>query len=95
MERGEISLTYACVMPLAQGLRLDLGGLFDAQAEGFALGTITVTHAGEAPMPRSATRDYEMLTSGVIGNHMVPMVGRINAHSFATFEKVISQSGRL
>lgn len=93
MERGEISLTYDRFMRLAQGLGLDVGELFDAEAEGFAHGTITVTRAGEAPMHRSATYDYDMLASDVSGKHMVPMVGRIKAHSFAAFEDFISHPG--
>ncbi|MCE8553409.1 helix-turn-helix transcriptional regulator [Ruegeria pomeroyi] len=93
MERGEISLTYDRFMRLAQGLGLDVGELFDAEAEGFAHGTITVTRAGEAPIHRSATYDYDMLASDVSGKHMVPMVGRIKAHSFAAFEDFISHPG--
>lgn len=93
MERGEISLTYDRFMRLAQGLGLDVGELFDAEAEGFAHGTITVTRAGEAPIHRSATYDYDMLASDVSGKHMVPMVGRIKAHSFAAFDDFISHPG--
>lgn len=93
MERGEISLTYDRFMRLAQGLGLDVGELFDADAEGFAHGTITVTRAGEAPIHRSTTYDYDMLASDVSGKHMVPMVGRIKAHSFAAFEDFISHPG--
>ncbi|MCG6560632.1 XRE family transcriptional regulator [Ruegeria sp. 1NDH52C] len=93
MERSEISLTYDRFMRLAQGLGLDVGELFDADAEGFAHGTITVTRAGEAPIHRSTTYDYDMLASDVSGKHMVPMVGRIKAHSFAAFEDFISHPG--
>ena len=93
MERGEISLTYDRFMRLAQGLGLDVGELFDAQAEGFAFGTVSVTRAGEAPLHRSSTYDYDMLASNVTGKHMVPMVGRIKAHSFEAFEDLISHPG--
>lgn len=93
MERGEISLTYDRFMRLAQGLGLDVGELFDADAEGFAHGTVSVTRAGAAPAHRSTTYDYDMLASDVTGKHMVPMVGHIKAHSFAAFEDFISHPG--
>jgi len=93
MERGEISLTYDRFMRLAQGLGLDVGELFDADAEGFTLGTVSVTRAGEAPLHRSETYDYDMLASDVAGKHMVPMIGQIKAHSFAKFEDYISHPG--
>jgi transcriptional regulator with XRE-family HTH domain len=93
MERGEISLTYDRFMRLAQGLGLDVGELFDSQAEGFEHGTVSVTRAGDAPLHRSATYDYDMLASDVTGKHMVPMVGRIKAHSFSAFEDFISHPG--
>jgi mannose-6-phosphate isomerase-like protein (cupin superfamily) len=93
MERGEISLTYDRFMRLAQGLGLDVGELFDADAEGFSHGTVSVTRAGDAPVHRSATYDYDMLASDVTGKHMVPMVGHIKAHSFGAFEDFISHPG--
>lgn len=93
MERGEISLTYDRFMRLAQGMGLDVGELFDAEAEGFAHGTVSVTRKGEAPLHRSATYDYDMLASDVTGKHMIPMIGRIKAHSFGAFEDYISHPG--
>lgn len=93
MERGEISLTYDRFMRLAQGLGLDVGELFDADAEGFEPGAVSVTRAGEAPLHRSATYDYDMLASDMTGKHMVPMIGRIKAHTFAEFEDFISHPG--
>ncbi|MFC3615626.1 helix-turn-helix domain-containing protein [Lutimaribacter marinistellae] len=93
MERGEISLTYDRFMRLAQGLGLDVGELFDAEAEGFAHGTVAVTREGDAPVHRSATYDYDMLASDVTGKHMVPMLGHIKAHSFSIFEDYISHPG--
>jgi len=93
MERGEISLTYDRFMRLAQGLGMDVGELFDAAAEGFTSGTVSVTRAGDAPLHQSDTYDYDMLASDVTGKHMVPMVGRIKAHSFAKFEDYISHPG--
>lgn len=93
MERGEISLTYDRFMRLAQGLGMDVGELFDADAEGFEHGAVSVTRAGEAPLHRSATYDYDMLASDMTGKHMVPMIGHIKAHSFAEFEDFISHPG--
>lgn len=93
MERGEISLTYDRFMRLAQGLGLDVGELFDSNAEGFTMGTVSITRADEAPLHRSETYDYGMLASGVSGKHMVPMVGRIKAHSFSKFEDHIAHPG--
>jgi mannose-6-phosphate isomerase-like protein (cupin superfamily) len=93
MERGEISLTYDRFMRLAQGFGLDVGELFDASAEGFSHGTVSVTRAGDAPVHRSATYDYDMLASDVTGKHMVPMIGRIKAHSFGAFEDFIFHPG--
>ena len=93
MERGEISLTYDRFMRLAQGLGMDVGELFDATAEGFTAGTVSVTRSGDAPLHRSDTYDYDMLASDMSGKHMVPMVGRIKAHSFAKFEDYISHPG--
>lgn len=93
MERGEISLTYDRFMRLAQGIGMDVGELFDAQAESFSQGTVSVTRAGEAPLHRSATYDYDMLASDVTGKHMVPMIGHIKAHSFGAFEDFISHPG--
>lgn len=93
MERGEISLTYDRFMRLAQGLGLDVGELFDAEAEGFVHGAVSVTRKGEAPLHRSATYDYDMLASDMSGKHMVPMIGRIKAHSFGEFEDYIAHPG--
>ncbi len=93
MERGEISLTYDRFMRLAQGLGMDVGELFDSDAESFSLGTVSVTRAGDAPVHRSQTYDYGMLASHVTGKHMVPMLGQIKAHSFAKFEDYISHPG--
>jgi transcriptional regulator with XRE-family HTH domain len=93
MERGEISLTFDRFMRLAQGLGMDVGELFDSHAEGFSQGTVSVTRAGEAPLHRSATYDYDMLASDVTGKHMVPMIGHIKAHSFGAFEDFISHPG--
>lgn len=93
MERGEISLTYDRFMRLAQGLGMDVGELFDAAAEGFTSGTVSVTRAGDAPLHQSDTYDYDMLASDVTGKHMVPMIGHIKAHSFAKFEDYISHPG--
>lgn len=93
MERGEISLTYDRFMRLAQGLGMDVGELFDADAEGFSQGTVSVTRGGEAPLHQSETYDYDMLASDVTGKHMVPMLGRIKTHSFASFEDFISHPG--
>lgn len=93
MERGEISLTYDRFMRLAQGLGMDVGELFDAAAESFTSGTVSVTRAGDAPLHQSDTYDYDMLASDVSGKHMVPMVGRIKAHSFSKFEDYISHPG--
>lgn len=93
MERGEISLTYDRFMRLAAGLGMDVGELFDADAEGFSRGSLTVTRKGEAPLHRSATYDYDMLAADLAGKHMVPMLGRIKAHSFGEFEDFISHPG--
>lgn len=93
MERGDISLTYDRFMRLAQGLGMDVGELFDADAEGFTQGTISVTRRGEEPVHRSKTYDYGMLAADVAGKHMVPMIGQIKAHSFAEFESHMSHPG--
>lgn len=93
MERGEISLTYDRFMRLAQGLGMDVGELFDAQAESFTQGSVAVTRAGEGPMHRSATYDYEMIAAELTGKHMIPMVGRIKARSVAQFDQTISHPG--
>lgn len=93
VERGEMSLTYDRLMRLSQGLGLDVGELFDAEAEGFAHGTVSVTRAGDAPLHRSVTYDYDMLASDVSGKHMVPLLGRIKAHSFEKFEDFVSHPG--
>ena len=81
------------VMSLAQGLGMDVGELFDADAEGFTQGTISVTRRGEEPLHRSKTYDYGMLAADVAGKHMVPMIGQIKAHSFAEFESHMSHPG--
>ncbi|MFZ1816235.1 MAG: XRE family transcriptional regulator [Rhizobiaceae bacterium] len=93
MERGEISLTYDRFMRLAQGLGMDVGELFEPGAEGFSHGSVTVTRKGDAPLHRSATYDYDMLAADLSGKHMVPMIGRIKAHSFGEFEDFISHPG--
>ena len=93
MERGEISLTYDRFMRLAQGLGMDVGELFDANAEGFTRGSISVNRKGDAPLHRSDTYDYGMLAAELKGKHMVPMIGRIKAHSFAAFEDHIAHPG--
>ncbi|MEM7303184.1 MAG: XRE family transcriptional regulator [Pseudomonadota bacterium] len=93
MERGEISLTYDRFMRLANGLGMDVGELFDAEAEGFTRGSVTVTRTGDAPQHRSATYDYNMLAADLTGKHMVPMFGRIKANSFSEFDDFISHPG--
>lgn len=93
MERGEISLTYDRFMRLAQGLGMDVGELFDADAEGFTRGSVTFTRKGSAPRHQSVTYDYDMLAADLSGKHMVPMLGRIKAHSFGAFEDFISHPG--
>lgn len=93
MERGEISLTYDRFMRLAQGLGMDVGELFDADAEGFTRGSVSVTRAGEAPMHRSDTYHYEMIAGDLAGKHMVPMIGHVKANSFTAFEDFISHPG--
>lgn len=93
MERGDISLTYDRFMRLAQGLGMDVGELFDADAEGFRQGTFSVTRKGEEPVHRSETYDYGMLAADVTGKHMVPMIGQIKANSFSQFEDFISHPG--
>ena len=93
MERGTISLTYDRFMRLAQGLGLDVGELFDAGAEGFGKGAVTVTRAGEAPVHETPTYVYNMLASDLSGKHMVPMAGRIKAHSSAEFSQFVSHPG--
>lgn len=93
MERGEISLTYDRFMRLAQGLGMDVGELFDANAEGFTQGSVSVTRAREGTLHRSETYDYEMIAGDLAGKHMVPMIGHIRANSFAAFEDYISHPG--
>lgn len=93
MERGEISLTYDRFMRLAQGLGMDVGELFCADAEGFTRGSVSITRAGQGSMHRSDTYDYEMIAGDLAGKHMVPMIGRIKARSFAAFEDFISHPG--
>lgn len=93
MERGEISLTYDRFMRLAQGLGMDVGELFDADAEGFSRGSVTITRAGEGPIHRSDTYDYEMIAGDLAGKHMIPMIGHVKANSFSTFEDFISHPG--
>lgn len=93
VERGTISLTYDRFMRLAQGLGLDVGELFDAGAEGFGKGSVAVTRAGEAPVHETPTYVYNMLASDLSGKHMVPMTGRIKAHSTAEFSLFVSHPG--
>ncbi|HBS48986.1 MAG TPA: XRE family transcriptional regulator [Rhodobacteraceae bacterium] len=93
MERGEISLTYDRFMRLAQGLGMDVGELFDAGAEGFTRGSVSITRAGDGPIHRSDTYDYQMIAGDLAGKHMVPMIGHIKANSFAAFEDFISHPG--
>lgn len=93
VERGTISLTYDRFMRLAQGLGLDVGELFDAGAEGFGKGSVAVTRAGEAPVHETPTYVYNMLASDLSGKHMVPMTGRIKAHSTAEFSQFVSHPG--
>ena len=93
MERGEISLTYDRFMRLAQGLGMDVGELFDADAEGFTRGSMSITRAGEAPMHRTDTYHIEMIAGDLAGKHMVPMIGHVKANSFSAFEDLISHPG--
>jgi transcriptional regulator with XRE-family HTH domain len=93
MERGEISLTYDRFMRLAQGLGMDVGELFDADAQSFTQGSVAVTRAGDGPLHQSSTYDYEMLAAELTGKHMVPMVGHIKARSVAQFDQSISHPG--
>lgn len=93
MERGTISLTYDRFMRLAKGLGLDVGELFDAEAESFGRGSVSVTRAGEAPVHETPTYVYEMLASELSGKHMVPMTGRIKARSAGEFTDFVSHPG--
>lgn len=93
MERGEISLTYDRFMALAQGLGLDVGELFDADAEGFQRGAVSITRAGQAPLHETRNYVYEMLGSDLVGKHMVPMAGTIKAHERADFTEFVSHPG--
>ncbi len=93
MERNEISLTYDRFMALAQGLGLDVGELFDADAEGFQRGAVSVTRAGQAALHETRNYVYEMLGSDLAGKHMIPMTGTIKAHERADFAEFISHPG--
>jgi transcriptional regulator with XRE-family HTH domain len=93
MERNEISLTYDRFMRLAKGLGLDVGELFDAGAEGFQPGAVSVTRAGHAPLHETHNYVYEMLGSDIAGKHMIPMAGTIKAHQRADFEEFVSHPG--
>lgn len=93
MERNEISLTYDRFMRLAQGLGLDVGELFDADAEGFQRGAVSVTRAGEAPLHETPNYVYEMRGSDLAGKHMIPMTGMIKAHSKSDFADLVSHPG--
>jgi transcriptional regulator with XRE-family HTH domain len=93
MERNEISLTYDRFMRLAQGLGLDVGELFDPDAEGFERGAVSVTRAGQAPLHETRNYAYEMLGSDLTGKHMIPMAGTIKAHERADFADFVSHPG--
>lgn len=93
MERGEISLTYDRFMRLSQGLGLDVGELFDANAEGFARGSVSVTRAGDAPVHETRNYVYEMLGSDLAGKHMIPMTGVIKAHQQSEFTDFVTHPG--
>ena len=93
MERNEISLTYDRFMRLAKGLGLDVGELFDAEAEGFERGAVSVTRAGSAPLHETRNYVYEMLGSDLAGKHMIPMAGTIKAHQRSDFAEFVSHPG--
>ena len=92
-ERGRVALGYDRFIALAQGMGIDVGELFSPGGDAFEKGSVVTSSAERASVHETDTYVYRMLFPDVRGKQMVPMLGRIKAHSLASFGRLIQHEG--
>lgn len=93
VERGEMSPTYDKFMRLAHGLGLDVGELFAPGGRPFAPGTFGITRSGKQKRHETGNYVYDMLCADLRNKQMIPMLGRVKAHDFRSFDDFIRHPG--
>lgn len=92
VENGLLSLTFANLSRLAEGLGVPVGTLF-AAADAAPAPALTVTRRGKGLRHAEPGFELEYLCLGAKGRRIVPMLTRVKAHSLAAWGPALRHAG--
>lgn len=94
IENGQLSPTYETLLRLADGLQVDVAGLFDAEAGAAAAsGRRSVTRRGQGILHDTPQYEYELLCADLSRKQFVPLRTRIKAHGIEAFPRLSRHDG--
>jgi transcriptional regulator with XRE-family HTH domain len=93
VENDRMSLTYANLAKLAEGLGLDLAELFGDRSIQLAAGRRAVTRRGEGPVHDSVNYTHRYLCTDLAQKRLVPLHTRVKARSIEDFGPLLKHAG--
>lgn len=93
IEKGQLSPTYEKIAALAQGLRIQVGELFNDDGDAAPKGRLTVTRKGDGTPHETAQYNYEMLCAGLANKQFVPLLTTVKARSIREFPALLQHKG--
>jgi transcriptional regulator with XRE-family HTH domain len=93
VENGLLSLTFANLSRLADGLGVSAAILFAADPPAAAASGLTVTRCGKGLRHTEAGFELEYLCAGGAGRRIVPMLTRVKARTLAAWGPALRHAG--
>lgn len=93
IEKGQLSPTYEKIAALARGLNIQVGELFNEDAEAAPSGRLTVTRHGAGVKHETAQYGYEVLCTELARKQFVPLLTTVKAKSIKQFPAMLQHEG--
>ncbi|MCQ8278915.1 XRE family transcriptional regulator [Acetobacteraceae bacterium KSS8] len=93
IENAQMSPTYETIISLAAGLDVDVSELFAHKPSANVGGRRAVTRKNEGAKLETGTYTYELLCADIANKKFIPLLTRIEAHSFNEFDGLTSHAG--
>jgi transcriptional regulator with XRE-family HTH domain len=93
IEKGQLSPTYEKIAALAQGLRVEVGELFNDDPPAAPTARRSLTRRGHGIMHATAQYDYEVLCAELAHKQFVPLLATVKAHSLKEFPALLRHAG--
>ena len=93
IEKGQLSPTYEKIAALARGLNIQVGELFNDDAQAAPSGRLTVTRRGAGVQHETPQYGYEVLCTELARKQFVPLLTTVKAKSIKQFPALLQHEG--